>query len=54
MKTYGGVDALASALVGGSRQLHSLVTLSPGIEPPGILWIGVCVDPSAGLDNMEN
>jgi hypothetical protein len=39
--------------LGASGQLHAPATLSPGKEPPGTHYIGGCVDPRAGLDEMK-
>jgi hypothetical protein len=36
-----------------SDQLHALVALPPGKEPPVSQWIGGCVNPRVGLDAVE-
>jgi hypothetical protein len=58
MKTYGGVDVqiqvfLTWALVGGGWSASCPGRFTPGETAPGTHWIGVWVDPRAGLDNVE-
>jgi hypothetical protein len=58
MKTYGGVDDeihvfLTSALVGGEWSASRLSRFTPRKRAPGTNWIGVWVDPRAGLDGVE-
>jgi hypothetical protein len=54
MKAYGGVHAetqifLTSALAGGEWSASR-----PDPFTPGTHWIGGCVGPRAGLDDVEN
>jgi hypothetical protein len=58
MKAYGGVDVkihifLTSALVGGEWSTSRLCRFTIEERAPGTHWIGVWVDPRAGLDNTE-
>jgi hypothetical protein len=58
MKTYGGLDVqihifLTSALVGGEWSASRPGSLTPGERALGNHWIGGCVGPRAGLDDME-
>jgi hypothetical protein len=53
MKAYGGVDVyihifLTSVIVGGEWSASR-----PGRFTPGTRWIGGCVGPRAGLDDVE-
>jgi hypothetical protein len=57
MKKYVRVDVkihvfLTSALVGGG-QLHAPVALTLCKRGPDTHWIGGCVGPRTGLDDME-
>jgi hypothetical protein len=36
-----------------SGQFHALTALPPAKEPPGTHWMGGCVGPRAGLEDME-
>jgi len=36
-----------------SIQLHADATLLPGEDPPSTHWVGVWVDPTAGLGDLE-
>jgi hypothetical protein len=58
MKAYGGVDVeihifLTSALVGGEWSASRPCRFTPGERAPVIHWIGGCVNPGGGLDDME-
>jgi hypothetical protein len=58
MKTYMGVDVqihvfLTSALVGVEWSASRPGSFTPGERAPGTHWIGGCVDPRAGLDDLE-
>jgi hypothetical protein len=58
MKSYGRVDVwihifLTSALVGGEWSASRPGRFTPGERALGTHWIGGCVGPRAGLDNME-
>jgi hypothetical protein len=58
MKAYGGVDVyiyifFASAIVGGDWSASRPGRFTPGERTPGTHWIGVWVDPRAGLDVVE-
>jgi hypothetical protein len=45
---------LTSALIGGKRLASSPCRLTPRAKATGNLWGGGWVDPTAGLDGMEN
>jgi hypothetical protein len=58
MKMYVGMDVpihifLTSALVGGQWSASCPCRFMPGERIPGTHWIGVWVDPKAGLDDVE-
>jgi hypothetical protein len=58
MKAYGGVDVyihifLTSALAGGEWSTSRPGRFNPGESASGTHWIGGCVDPRAGLDDVE-
>jgi hypothetical protein len=58
MKAYGEADVsihifLTSALAGGKWSTSRLCRFTPEERAPGTNWIGVGVDPRAGLDNVE-
>jgi hypothetical protein len=58
MKTYRGVDVkihifLTLVLVGGEWSASRPCRFTPGKESPVPIFIGGCVDPRAGLDDME-
>jgi hypothetical protein len=54
MKAYRGVKVfLTSALVGGEWLASRPGRFTPGERAPGTHWIGGCVDPRAGLDDLE-
>jgi hypothetical protein len=58
MKTYGGVDVeihifLTSALVGVEWSASRPCRFTLGEKAPGTHFIGGCMDPRAGLDDME-
>jgi hypothetical protein len=40
--------------MGESSQLHTLVNLPPGLEPPGMQWKGDWIGTRTGLDDGEN
>jgi hypothetical protein len=57
MKAYGGVDVyihifLTSALTGGEWSASRSGRFTP-VRAPGTHWIGGCVDPRAGLDDVK-
>jgi hypothetical protein len=58
MKTYAGMAVyihifLTSALVGGEWSASLPGGFILGERAPGTYWIGACVDPRDGLDDME-
>jgi hypothetical protein len=58
MKAYGGVDVwnrifLASALAGSEWSASRPGRFTPGARAPSTQWIGGCIDPRAGLDDMK-
>jgi hypothetical protein len=58
MKAYGGVDIsihifLTSVLVGSEWSASRPCCFTPEEDPHHIHWIGVWVDPRAGLDDAE-
>jgi hypothetical protein len=58
MKAYGGVDVqihifLTSALAGGEWSASRRSHFASGERAPGTHWIGVWVDPRAGLDDLD-
>jgi hypothetical protein len=58
MRTYGGVGYidhvfLTSALVGCEWSASRPGRFTPGEKAPGANWIGGCVGPRTGLDNVE-
>jgi hypothetical protein len=58
MKAYGGVDLqilifLTSAVVRGEWSASRTGRFTPGERAPGTHWIGGCVVPRAGLDNVK-
>jgi hypothetical protein len=57
MKAYGGVDVqihifVTSAVAGGERLASRPGRFTPGERTRGTHWIGDCVGPRAGLDNV--
>jgi hypothetical protein len=54
MKTYGGVDIfLTSEQVGGEWSASRPGCSTPEEKAIGAHWIGGCMDPRAGLDDVE-
>jgi hypothetical protein len=58
MKAYGGVDVyihtfLISVLAGGEQSASRPGGFTPEERAPGTHWIGLWVDPRAGLDDVE-
>jgi hypothetical protein len=58
MKAYGGMDVqihifLTSELAGGEWPASRFGCFTPGESAPGTHWIGRCVDPRAGLDEVK-
>jgi hypothetical protein len=58
MKAYGGVDVYIHiffnyALAGGEWSASRLGHFTPKERAPGTRWIGGCVDPKTGLDDVE-
>jgi hypothetical protein len=58
MKAYGGVDVqihifLTLALAGGEWSPSCPGRFTPRERAPGTHWIEGCVDPRAGLDDLE-
>jgi hypothetical protein len=58
MKVHGGVDVqihifLTWALAEGERSVSRPGRFTPGERAPGTHWIGGCVGPRAGLDDMK-
>jgi hypothetical protein len=45
---------LNSALAGGEWSASRPVRFIPGERAPGTNWIGGCLDPRDGLDDLEN
>jgi hypothetical protein len=50
---YTSTFFLTSALVGGEWSASRPGRFTPGERGPGTHWIGDCVDPSAGMGDVE-
>jgi hypothetical protein len=44
---------VTSALVGGELSASRFCRFTPGERDPGTIWIGGCVGPTAGRDDVE-
>jgi hypothetical protein len=53
MKAYRVVDVYIHIFLTSTLVINEWFASRPGSFTPGTNWIGGCVDPKAGLDDME-